>query len=67
VKKVNFASTSEEMMARAAEARKLGNHDGLVDPADTIAENAEGNNARIDLTAGVNQHDFHLTKPAKKK
>jgi hypothetical protein len=67
VKKVNFASTSKEMMQRAAEARKLGNHDGLVDPADTIPENAEGNNVRVELQAGDNAHAFHLRKPGRKK
>jgi hypothetical protein len=67
VKKVNFASSSEEMMRRAAEARKTGNHDGLVDPADTIPANAEGNNAQVDLKAGANQHDLHLKAPPAKK
>ena len=67
VKKVNFASSSEEMMRRAAEARKAGDHDGLVDPADTIPANAEGNNAAVELKAGANKHDVHLHKPATKK
>jgi hypothetical protein len=67
VKKVNFASSSEEMMQRAAEARKSGNHDGLVDPADTIPANAEGNNAQVEIKAGANQHDLHLKAPSAKK
>jgi hypothetical protein len=67
VKKVNFASSSEEMMQRAAEARKTGNHDGLVDPADTIPANAEGNNAQLELKAGTNQHDLHLKAPSARK
>src|SRR6266850_2352751 len=66
VKKVNFASTSEEMQRRAAEARKAGKFDGLVDPADTIPDNAEGNNAKVELKAGSNTFDFPLKKPAKK-
>jgi hypothetical protein len=66
VKKVNFASTSDEMMRKADEARKAGNYSGLVDPADTIPENAQGNNAQIDLKVGENLHDFHLKKPAKR-
>src|SRR5439155_21162474 len=45
VKQVSFASTSEEMRQRASEARKAGNYDGLVEPADTIPDSAEGNNA----------------------
>lgn len=67
VKQVNFASSSEEMMQRAAEARKLGSHDGLVDPADTIPENAEGNNAKVDVKSGAQTHDFVLKAPAKRK
>jgi len=67
VKKVNFASTSEEMKERAAEARKAGNYDGLVDPADTIPENAPGNNRRIEIRTGNNTHNFHLKKSAKSK
>jgi hypothetical protein len=63
VKKVNFASSSEEMMQRAAVARRSGNHDGLVDPADIIPENAEGNNARVELRPGTQEQNFHLTKP----
>jgi hypothetical protein len=66
VKKVNFASTSEEMMRKAAEARKAGNYGGLVDPADTIPENAQGNNARVEIKLGDNSHDFHLKKPGKR-
>ena len=67
VKKVNFASTSEEMKQKAATAQKAGNYDGLVDPADTIPENAEGNNARIGVKGGDNKRDFHLKKPAPKR
>lgn len=66
VKKVNFASTSEEMQQKAEAARKAGNHDGLVDPADIIPENAEGNNAKIEVKAGLNKLDFNLKRPAKK-
>jgi hypothetical protein len=62
VKKVNFASTSEEMKRKADEARKAGNYGGLVDPADTIPENAQGNNAQIELKVGENSKDFHLKK-----
>ena len=67
VKKVNFAATSEEMRQKAAEARKGGNYDGLVDPADAIPDAAEGNNARVEVRAGDNKQDFHLKKPAGKK
>jgi hypothetical protein len=66
VKKVNFASTSEEMQRKAAKARKAGDYDGLVDPADTIPDSAEGNNARVEIAPGDNRLDFHLKKPARK-
>jgi hypothetical protein len=65
-KKVNFASSSEEMMQRATEAKKRGDDSGLVDPADVIPANAEGNNQRVDIKPSRNQFDFHLKKPAKK-
>jgi hypothetical protein len=65
VKKVNFASTSEEMMKRAAEARKRGDHDGLVDPADVIPENAQGNNTAVELKPGSQEQHFHLKKPGR--
>jgi hypothetical protein len=67
VRQVNFASTSEEMRQKAATAQKAGRYDGLVDPADTIPDAAEGNNARVELRAGDNKQDFHLKKPAAKR
>jgi hypothetical protein len=65
VKKVSFASTSEEMKRRSAEAREANNYDGLVDPADTIPDNAEGNNFQVEIKVGANVHNFHLKKPAR--
>ncbi len=62
-RKVNFASSSEEMMQRAREARTRGDVDGLVDPADTIPDNAVGNNQQVDLPPGSSSLDFHLQKP----
>jgi hypothetical protein len=55
------------MMQRAAKARQSGNHDGLVDPADTIPENAVGNNAPLEVRAGEQTHKFELKSPAKGK
>jgi hypothetical protein len=66
VKKVNFASTSAEMQAKGAAARKAGNYDGLVDPADTIPAEADGNNVTVDVVAGSQTRDFHLKKPVAK-
>ncbi len=67
VKKVNFASTSEEMKQKATTAQKAGNYDGLVAPADTIPDNADGNNARVEVNVGGNKRDFHLKKPATRR
>ena len=64
VKKVNFASTSDEMRRRSEEARDTGDNDGLLDPADTIADDAIGNNVKIEIKAGDNPLDFDLKKPA---
>jgi hypothetical protein len=62
-RKVNFASTSEEMKQRAAAARGRGDHTGLVDPADVIPANAEGNNVQVEVAAGSSTRNFHLKKP----
>jgi hypothetical protein len=66
-KKVNFASSSEEMMRRAAEAKKRGDDSGLVEPADVIPPNAEGNNQKVEIKPGQNQLSFHLSKPGTRK
>lgn len=66
VKQVSFASTSEEMKQKAAAAQKSGNNDGLVAPADTIPENAIGNNVAVDIQPGDNPKDFKLKSPARK-
>src|SRR5689334_14113361 len=44
VKKVPFARTSDEMAKRAALNKFVGDGSGLIDPADVIPRNAEGNN-----------------------
>ena len=51
-RRVNFASSSEEMMRRAAEAKKRGDDSGLVDPADMIPPSAEGNNQTVAIKPG---------------
>jgi hypothetical protein len=65
-RKVNFASTSAEMEAKAAEARKAGRFDGLVDPADTIPDDAEGNNQTVEVKPGQQKLDFNLKRPVRK-
>jgi hypothetical protein len=66
-KKVNFASSSQEMMDRAAEAKKRGDDSGLVEPADVIPPNAEGNNQKVEIKRGDQKLDFHLKKPTARK
>src|SRR5437588_7475680 len=49
IKAVPFARSSEEMARRAKEAKAKGDATGLIDPADIIPPDAEGNNAAIEL------------------
>jgi hypothetical protein len=67
VKKVPFARSSDEMAKRAAVDKFLGNGSGLIDPADIIPPNAEGNNQKVDIQPGQHTRDFPLKKPAGKK
>jgi hypothetical protein len=66
VKKVPFARSSEEMAKRAAVNKFVGDGSGLIDPADVIPRNAEGNNTKVDIKPGNQTHDFHLKSSAKK-
>jgi hypothetical protein len=66
-KKVNFASSSQEMMDKANEQKRRGIDTGLVDPADIMPDNAEGNHQIVELVAGSNRKDFALTKPKKSR
>jgi hypothetical protein len=65
VKAVPFARSSEEMARRAAENKSKGDGSGLIDPADTIPPDAEGNNATHEIKAGKQTLDLKLTKPVK--
>jgi hypothetical protein len=67
VKKVPFARSSEEMAKRAAVHKFLGDGSGLIDPADVIPPNAEGNNEKVDIKPGKQTRDFHLKKSGAKK
>ncbi|HLJ92681.1 MAG TPA: hypothetical protein VKU02_05735 [Gemmataceae bacterium] len=67
VKKVPFARNSEDMAKRSAANRFLGDGSGLIDPADVIPPNAEGNNEKVDIQPGSQIRDFHLKKAAGKK
>jgi hypothetical protein len=52
------------MQRRSAEVQQANNYDGLIDSADIIPENAEGNNVQVEIKAGANVFSFHLKKPA---
>jgi hypothetical protein len=67
VKKVPFARSSAEMAKKAAVNKFLGDGSGLIDPADVIPANAEGNNEKVDIQPGKQSRDFHLRKSAGKK
>ena len=67
VKKVPFARSSEEMAKRAAVNKFVGDGSGLIDPADVIPPNADGNNEKVDIQPGKQTRDFHLKKSAGKK
>jgi hypothetical protein len=67
VKKVPFARTSEEMAKRAALNKFIGNGSGLIDPADIIPLNAEGNNTKVEVKPGNQTRDFHLKSSGAKQ
>ena len=67
VKPVPFARSSEEMAKMAQAAKARGNATGLIDPADAIPPDAEGNNVTVDVKPGRQTRDFALQRPAKKK
>ena len=67
VKQVPFARNTEEMARRAAENKTKGDGSGLIDPADTVPAEAEGNNARHEIKAGSQTLDLELKRPANAK
>jgi hypothetical protein len=66
VKAVPFARSSEEMARRAAENKARGDGTGIIDRADVIPADAEGNNARVELRPGAQEQDLHLKKPGRR-
>jgi hypothetical protein len=60
VKKINFAASNAEMERQAKENAKRGDTTGIVERADEIPADAEGNNRQIDLPAGKQTLDFDL-------
>ena len=67
VKAVPFARSSEEMARMAAASKTRGDGSGIIDPADVIPPNAEGNHVNVNIKPGKQTRDFHLKKPADKK
>ena len=63
VKAVPFARSSAEMARRAAENKAKGDATGIIDRADVIPADAEGNNAQLEVRPGKQEHDLHLKKP----
>lgn len=57
--------SSEEAARSAMEAEAAGNKGGvhIGDPADYIPQDAEGNNATVDLSGGDEEINFDLTGP----
>ena len=61
-KKINHYMSSEESYKKAEEARKAGKQwvDGM-EPADYIAEDAEGNSKEVEILPGDQTIDFSIT------
>ena len=60
VKKINFASSNAELQHQAKENAKRGGSTEIVERADEIPADADGNNRQIDLLAGKQVLDFDL-------
>jgi hypothetical protein len=67
VKALPSARSSEEMEKLAAAAKARGDTTGIIEQADVIPPDAEGNNARIEVQPGKQEINFDLKKPAKRK
>ncbi|MBN1853529.1 MAG: hypothetical protein JW829_12430 [Pirellulales bacterium] len=65
VKKVNFARDPAELQKLSGDAIAAGKDSGgLVDPADVIPPDAQGNNQTVDIQQGDQTIDFHIKPPA---
>ncbi len=60
VKKVNFARTGVDLSAAAREQAMRGDTSGIVERADEIPADAEGNNALVILEPGDKKLEFQL-------
>jgi hypothetical protein len=63
VKKVHFAQSSDEMAKKAAVNKVFGDGSGLIERADIIPPNAEGNNTNVTVEPGEQVRNFALKKP----
>src|SRR5205823_12735524 len=63
VRSINFKKTSEEMAQFSASARNKGDRSGIVERADIVPENAEGNNAPYTVESKDQTIDLRLKKP----
>jgi len=61
VKEVPFARNSEDMAKMAA--NQTSGIKGLIDPADIIPQNAEGNNRVLEFSLGNNKLELVLSRP----
>jgi hypothetical protein len=66
VKKVSFAQSHEEMATAAKNAAKKGDGSGIIDRADVIPADAEGNKSVIEVKPGNQTFDFSLKAPVPK-
>ena len=63
VKKINFARSTEDMAQAAKTAQKTPDATGIIERADTVPADAEGNNVEVDVVAGNQTLDFQLKRP----
>ena len=63
VKAVNFGRRPEYMDPATKNAWPKADAVGIIERADVIAPNAEGNNVVIEVVAGAQVHDFELRPP----
>ncbi len=62
VKAINYSRNSEDRARLAKEAAQRGDTTGIIDRADTIPADAEGNNAKIEIKSGNQTMDFDLKR-----
>ena len=65
VKKINVAVSHEERERQAKENAKRGDTTGIVERADEIPADADGNNRQIDVQPGSQTLDFDLKPKAR--